>query len=771
MSVTERTPTSKGNFVTYTLALLFIAALFLVYLLGESKQQAEAEFNARLSASSGDLARTEEQLGAAKKDAAALGADIEALQQQQRQQEQEYERQAAALREKLASAEQTARQQGEQIQSLKAGHAKALDLERGKAQQEAEALEAAHAQALQAQGERAAQALAKAEGEHRQAMALAREEAQQSLRQAEEEAQAALNAADEEAQKTLDTQQAAYAELQQQFEELGGENVALKGDIDALNKTMAWLKEGIAQQEQELREKVETYRIALEGGEPERAFRLSQLEVKVHEAQEALQKARYDWAVKEADYGNRLSAAQQLAQGKVEALNATSRSNAEYKEQLAALQQELSATQAQAANETEQLQAAHRDEVQVLNDRLTEAVAALEQEKTSLQETVLQAQQTEAALQGEIEALQARQAQAETQMAALQQELADLQGHLSGTADRLSAAEGKLSQSEEKLVAASQELADTGARLQDSEKQLQAVREQMQEAVKQSELKQTEMQGAIASLEQTLQQERTEFETSFSALRSVNEKKTAQLQGQLKTTAAELARLQDSHKKLEQARATEQEQAKNAIAGLEKTLAERDAALQQGQAELSATRDQLAQAESDKQALAARNQLQELALREARAGFAETSRSLEESRRATRGQRQMYLDLFKQDARLTDRGMQLTLGESDLQFTLGKADLSEGENPSLARITGFLQQNPNLQALLVGHTDSVGKKESNLVLSRERAEAVKQALVAMGIDEARISTEGAGEEQPIASNMHPDGQSKNRRVEVYLSGM
>jgi outer membrane protein OmpA-like peptidoglycan-associated protein len=56
------------------------------------------------------------------------------------------------------------------------------------------------------------------------------------------------------------------------------------------------------------------------------------------------------------------------------------------------------------------------------------------------------------------------------------------------------------------------------------------------------------------------------------------------------------------------------------------------------------------------------------------------------------------------------------------------------------------------------------------VLSRQRAEAVMQALIDRGVDAARLSAEGLGEEKPIADNTTAQGRSQNRRVEIYLIG-
>lgn len=68
-----------------------------------------------------------------------------------------------------------------------------------------------------------------------------------------------------------------------------------------------------------------------------------------------------------------------------------------------------------------------------------------------------------------------------------------------------------------------------------------------------------------------------------------------------------------------------------------------------------------------------------------------------------------------------------------------------------------------------GHTDSAGSTEHNLVLSRNRAQAVRDHLVSKaGLDGARMQTHGYGESRPIASNDTEEGRERNRRVEIIV---
>ena len=119
-------------------------------------------------------------------------------------------------------------------------------------------------------------------------------------------------------------------------------------------------------------------------------------------------------------------------------------------------------------------------------------------------------------------------------------------------------------------------------------------------------------------------------------------------------------------------------------------------------------------------------------------------------------------------ARVTDRGLQVTLAETDLRFKPGQGTLPSPVPDGLKRMAAFLEQNPRIQVQVEGHTDSKGDAKANLSLSTQRAESVKAALAALGIAAERITATGKGEAQPIAENQSADGRTRNRRVEVLL---
>ncbi|HEX9205449.1 MAG TPA: OmpA family protein [Candidatus Deferrimicrobiaceae bacterium] len=138
----------------------------------------------------------------------------------------------------------------------------------------------------------------------------------------------------------------------------------------------------------------------------------------------------------------------------------------------------------------------------------------------------------------------------------------------------------------------------------------------------------------------------------------------------------------------------------------------------------------------------------------------------EKAERAKAAFDQLLKELSELKAQQTERGIVLTIG--DVLFATGKATLSADANRSVEKLAGFLKKYANRKVLIEGHTDSVGSDEYNLTLSRQRADAVKEKLVADEVDTARITTVGYGKEYPIASNETAAGKQLNRRVEVIV---
>jgi outer membrane protein OmpA-like peptidoglycan-associated protein len=105
-----------------------------------------------------------------------------------------------------------------------------------------------------------------------------------------------------------------------------------------------------------------------------------------------------------------------------------------------------------------------------------------------------------------------------------------------------------------------------------------------------------------------------------------------------------------------------------------------------------------------------------------------------------------------------------------VQFDTGKATIKKVSDSLLDNVYQVLKDHPELLKLEVqGHTDSKGLKGANQVLSQNRADAVKKALVKRGIDPKRLTAKGYGQDKPIASNDTDEGRTQNRRVQFTIT--
>jgi outer membrane protein OmpA-like peptidoglycan-associated protein len=101
-----------------------------------------------------------------------------------------------------------------------------------------------------------------------------------------------------------------------------------------------------------------------------------------------------------------------------------------------------------------------------------------------------------------------------------------------------------------------------------------------------------------------------------------------------------------------------------------------------------------------------------------------------------------------------------------INFDTGKSDVKPDSQPIIDQISEMLKSNPELKISIEGHTDNVGNSTANKTLSENRATSVKNGLIARGIDNARLSSKGFGQANPISDNMTDEGKAKNRRVEI-----
>ncbi len=104
----------------------------------------------------------------------------------------------------------------------------------------------------------------------------------------------------------------------------------------------------------------------------------------------------------------------------------------------------------------------------------------------------------------------------------------------------------------------------------------------------------------------------------------------------------------------------------------------------------------------------------------------------------------------------------------DCNFETGKATLQPESFSVLDELVAYLNRKDDEKIELGGHTDNVGSAASNLKLSLDRANTVRDYLLAKAIDPGRVTAKGYGLTQPIAENKTEDGRAQNRRTEVKI---
>jgi outer membrane protein OmpA-like peptidoglycan-associated protein len=100
-----------------------------------------------------------------------------------------------------------------------------------------------------------------------------------------------------------------------------------------------------------------------------------------------------------------------------------------------------------------------------------------------------------------------------------------------------------------------------------------------------------------------------------------------------------------------------------------------------------------------------------------------------------------------------------------INFDTDKATIKPESMGTFNSVAKILKDNPDVRFEIQGHTDNSGGSARNLALSQQRADAVKQQLVTMTVDSARLTTKGLGDTKPMGDNATPEGRANNRRVE------
>lgn len=107
--------------------------------------------------------------------------------------------------------------------------------------------------------------------------------------------------------------------------------------------------------------------------------------------------------------------------------------------------------------------------------------------------------------------------------------------------------------------------------------------------------------------------------------------------------------------------------------------------------------------------------------------------------------------------------------KSDVLFPYDSYSLKPGSYDELGRVAKVLNQYPQTNITVAGHTDDKGSEEYNQTLSEKRADVVKNALAGMGVNPSRMTAVGHGESKPVADNTTEVGRQLNRRVEIVIN--
>jgi outer membrane protein OmpA-like peptidoglycan-associated protein len=124
---------------------------------------------------------------------------------------------------------------------------------------------------------------------------------------------------------------------------------------------------------------------------------------------------------------------------------------------------------------------------------------------------------------------------------------------------------------------------------------------------------------------------------------------------------------------------------------------------------------------------------------------------------------------FTNDIDVINTGSELIVRmPNGILFDVDSAALYPQVRADLNVLAGNLLRYPNSTVFVVGHTDNTGTAAHNQALSERRAQSVARVLMDGGVAPSRIIASGRGEDQPIASNLTPEGRQVNRRVDITI---
>jgi outer membrane protein OmpA-like peptidoglycan-associated protein/predicted nucleic acid-binding Zn-ribbon protein len=457
------------------------------------------------------------------------------------------------------------------------------------------------------------------------------------------------------------------------------------------------------------------------------------------------------------------------------------------------LQRASQAAEMRIAELTEAVDAAADDAKRIEEELVTmrwqnaQLSTSLARAQTAREQIELEAQQTQKELATKIETLTAAAEQSAIEIARLRQELAAGQQRLEIATSSRQEAEARLAD----LQAAAQSAEDKNTRLDEQLTALRAQVTQAQDQRDQTQRRVAELQSETARLHSALSSTQSEAERVTRSNRELEEE-VAQLRAAA-DSAADVARqnllaVEDRIRELNVALAgipPAAGEAASAVAAAspaptvgsnaaaQPAVAPRDNAPPDNAApdevaadevvtekiDVAATTETEAAVDADldliKSAPAAGPQL-DAALTELGADLPE------EMRLQVQG---LLVDL---NAKIDQRGLLMTVPGASL-FTVDSETIEPTAHDTLAKVAELIDAYDGQPVMIVGHTDSIGEDSYNQYLSQRRADLVKQFFVDnFAIEGSRLSTEGRGEGEPIATNDTREGRKANRRVEVFI---
>lgn len=121
------------------------------------------------------------------------------------------------------------------------------------------------------------------------------------------------------------------------------------------------------------------------------------------------------------------------------------------------------------------------------------------------------------------------------------------------------------------------------------------------------------------------------------------------------------------------------------------------------------------------------------------------------------------------EARVYRQGDDVVISLTGINFGVGRSTVAAASEPLLKKVQEAIARFPGASIVVEGHTDSNGSDSQNLLLSQDRADAVKDYLVRnAGVNVERISSIGYGEARPVASNETSEGRARNRRIDLII---